>query len=239
MPTIKNIHKIAGLLDESAIQKLEAGAAQHKRYSNIEFKILSVSDNDIVVQVVQDKHLSGNYADQKTLAQRGKELFKTFFPDYDIHAHATVYFEPPSSVVTPEWIEKQMTEYSVKIKDLVKETGIDKTNLSAWINGLREMSQPVKAMFYYIFENKKLLSGIKPIDASHLQGRARATFISHTEGDRITLGDVDDFIKIAPGVVLRKHHGSDAKLLSRERLHPISQDKDPAKAIEDKTKSDM
>lgn len=163
MPTIKNLHKIAGLLDDNAINKLEGGAALHKRHSNIEFKILSVSDNDIVVQVVQDKHLSGNYADQKTLAQRGKELFKPFFPNHDIHAHATVYFEPPTSLVTPEWINRQMTEYSVKIKDLVKETGIDKTNLSAWLGGHREMSQPVKAMFFYLFQNRMLINNIRDL----------------------------------------------------------------------------
>jgi hypothetical protein len=157
MPTIKNLHKIVNLFeDESSIDKVETGAALHRRMSNIEFKILSVSDNDIVVQVAQGKHLSGNYADQKTLAQRGKELFKPFFPTYDIHVHATEYFEPATSAVTPEWINKQMTDHGIKLKDLVKETGIDKTNLSAWINGLREMSQPVKAMFYFFFEKRTI-----------------------------------------------------------------------------------
>lgn len=35
------------------------------------------------------------------------------------------------------------------MKDIMIDTGIDKTNLSAWLSGARVMSQPVKAMFYF------------------------------------------------------------------------------------------
>lgn len=35
------------------------------------------------------------------------------------------------------------------------------SNISAWANGLRPMSQPVKGLFYYYFEYRKLQSAIK------------------------------------------------------------------------------
>ena len=40
MNTIKNIHLLTGILPEAEIEKLEAGAKQHLRFSNITFKII-------------------------------------------------------------------------------------------------------------------------------------------------------------------------------------------------------
>jgi DNA-binding Xre family transcriptional regulator len=44
-----------------------------------------------------------------------------------------------------------MLKKGVKFNDLVTDTGLDKTNISAWVNGKRDMSQIVKAMFYFYF----------------------------------------------------------------------------------------
>lgn len=162
MNTIKNIHKIVDLLDQDDLNKLESGAALHKRHSNIEFKIISVDEkftvlgklNEIIVSAVQGKSLSENYADSKTLIDRTKELFKPFFPKYAINVQPATYNEAIVEVVTPEWIKEQQLKKGVRIKDIIIDTGIDKTNLSAWINGVRPMSQPVKAMFYFYFLRK-------------------------------------------------------------------------------------
>lgn len=45
-------------------------------------------------------------------------------------------------------------------KDIMDETGIDKSNVSAWVNGTRTMSQPVRAMFYYyIWQKAAVVAG--------------------------------------------------------------------------------
>lgn len=58
--------------------------------------------------------------------------------------------------ITPDYIREKMFELRLKQVDLVGLTGCDKTNINAWVNGTRGMSQPVKAMFHYCFEYVRL-----------------------------------------------------------------------------------
>lgn len=150
---IKNIHLISQL-DDLTLEKLTHGALQHQKFSRIVFKILSVDDKSIKIQTSQNKSPHENYADEKTLVERTKELFSRFLPDLKIIVNAAPYKENPTAQVTPEYIRHAMTENQIKVKDIVADTGIDKTNISAWVNGTRDMSQPVKAMFYYYIGSK-------------------------------------------------------------------------------------
>jgi len=43
-----------------------------------------------------------------------------------------------------------MSSESIRIKDIVNITGLDKGNLSSWINGTREMRRPIQSMFYFM-----------------------------------------------------------------------------------------
>lgn len=148
MTVVKNIHKL-GLSDQDR-GTLEAGALLHQRYSNITFKVISADEKELKVQTVQGKHLSENYADVKTLVARTKELFSKFFSG-KIHVHPNVYVENQISLIDGDWVRNRMESLGVKVVDIQKDTGISKANISAWAGGLRPMSQPVKAMFYYYF----------------------------------------------------------------------------------------
>lgn len=155
---IKNIHMIKALTASENIIKLEAGALQHRKFSRITFKILALDNNTLEIQTVQAKSPHKNYGDEETLILRTRELFSKFFPDYEIVVTAIPYQENPTEQVTPEYIRTAMTNYHIKVKDIVDETGIDKSNVSAWVNGTREMSQPVRAMFYYYIWQKATLT---------------------------------------------------------------------------------
>lgn len=152
MNTIKNIHRIQELLSGDALQKLEAGAALHLRHAAISFKILNVEADAITVRVVQTKNAAGVYQDRKTLIERTKELFSPAFPDRKIKVQPVPYSDPAAAVVTPQWLNTMMQRAGIKARDIVTETGLEKTNLSAWLNGHRSMSQPVQLMFYYFFK---------------------------------------------------------------------------------------
>jgi len=158
MNTIKNVHLLN--LSDADRQKIEAGAALHLRMSNISFKILEVTEKGIVVRVTQGKHLSENYADKSTLVQRTRELFSKFLPDIKVHPQAIPYKANPVTEIDSVWIKKQMEKYGLRVTDIVEATGIDKTNVSVWVNGTRPMSQPVKALFYYLFAVKRLTKGL-------------------------------------------------------------------------------
>jgi hypothetical protein len=73
MSTIINLFKLNGMVPAADIEKLEAGAALHKRHSNIVFKIISVDNVKIDIRAKQGRHLSENYADKAVLVQRTKE----------------------------------------------------------------------------------------------------------------------------------------------------------------------
>jgi hypothetical protein len=147
MNTIKNIHMLE-LLDND-LKRLEFGASLHLRMSNIRFKIIEVTEHGITLRVAQGKHLSENYADKKALVELARELFQKFFPDKKIHPQAIAYKANPITQITAKWVKQKMESLNLGVNDIVKDTGVDKTNISAWANGTRPMSQPVKAMFYH------------------------------------------------------------------------------------------
>ena len=152
MSTIINIEKLQNVIDETNLAKLDASATVHKKQSNIEFTILMVEDNVLTVATEQGKTGSGKYANLKTLIKRTHEVFDNFLPSsFKLEVQPTEYLESPAATVTPNWINKKMQEKEIRIKQIAFDTGIDRTDLTAWINGVKPMSQIVKAMFYYYF----------------------------------------------------------------------------------------
>lgn len=152
--TIKNIKLIEGLIPQEQLEKLDYGAALHLRNARIHFKVLEVGDDYITVQVVQTKAPAENYLSAKALSQRAKDLFGNFFPDKKVHARPATYVPPSVDHATPGWIARKLEEKGISQSDIVEFTGVDKTNISAWISGKRPMSQPVKAMFYLYLTQK-------------------------------------------------------------------------------------
>lgn len=157
MNTIKNLHKIADIISPDKLMELDKAANLHLRHSNIEFKIIGVSGNVVTLRTSQGKHISENYATEAVLVTRTKELFERYIPGYVPLIHPVTYKLSAVEIVTPKWIAEKMLKQSLKIKTIQADTGIDKTNLSAWINGVRPMSQPVKAMFYYYFKDNEYM----------------------------------------------------------------------------------
>jgi len=152
MNVIKNRRLIEDLLSKDQLDRLELGAAMHKRHSRVHFKIVEVADNYVSVQTEQTKSPAKNYLLVKELEERTKSLFGSFFPDKEIKVSANEYVPPTVDDVTPTWLQRKMRDTGINQAAIVRATGIDKTNISAWLSGSRPMTQPVKAMFYYMFK---------------------------------------------------------------------------------------
>jgi hypothetical protein len=153
MKAILNIHKLKNLLPLEDIARLEANALDIKRISNISFKVEAANELKIYIQTTQGKNLKNrNITDDETLVELTKDLVQPFFPTKIIIVQASPFLKPVVDVVTPEWITDSMYKYKIKIKDLTGDTGIDKSNFSAWINGIRPMSHIVKAMIFNIIK---------------------------------------------------------------------------------------
>lgn len=151
---VKNIHKIKEFITQEQYDKLEYSGLLYRRYSRIYFKIISVnaSEKDMVVKVWQEKNPTEQYLNKKELIDRGKEMFLPLFEGWAIHFHPTDYQEAPVEFVTSQWIQNQMHKYKVGNKQLVADLGIAKAEISALINGHREMGIRTKGLFYYYFK---------------------------------------------------------------------------------------
>ncbi|WP_207426731.1 XRE family transcriptional regulator [Pedobacter sp. SYSU D00535] len=153
MSTIKNLEMLADVLEEQELQKLDAAASLHKRQSNLEFTLVSLEDNTLTVETEQGK-TTGNYANYKTLIKRTGEVFDKILPNsIKLQVLPKEFVESPAMVVTPDWIDKKMQEKEVRIKQIAFDTGLDRKDISGWITGERNMSQIVKAMFYFYFKS--------------------------------------------------------------------------------------
>lgn len=150
MSNIKNIELIKDLITEDQLQDLETGATLHIRNSRIEFKILEVKGDEITIRVTQGESPTENHLSIKELVKRGKDLFKHFFPGKTIHTRAFAYFIPKADEVNIGWIQSRMQSKRISQKSIVAESGIDKVRIGEWINGLKPMSQEVKAIFWYM-----------------------------------------------------------------------------------------
>lgn len=154
---IKNLHLLesTNTMRGTDLDKMEQAALMHRRISNITFKITEMSDNMITFQVVQGKSSAENYFNQKRLVEIVKETFGKFFPGKKVLGHAIVYKEPAPSIVDIKWINKMMLDTGTKLKTISEETGIATSQISAILNEHTELSQPMKALFWYYFLAKQ------------------------------------------------------------------------------------
>lgn len=159
MALIKNLHLLDSFPEET-LSKMEHAALQHHRYSNITFKIISKGNDGINIEIRQGKSPSENYFNAKRLVEITKETFGPLLADIKLKVGTQPYTPPVVDVVDPDWINKEMFQTGTKLKDIAKDTGIDYTNLSAMVNGKREISQVMKALFYFYFKAKSKGSNV-------------------------------------------------------------------------------
>jgi hypothetical protein len=125
----------------------------HKRHARISFKEISETDTEIIVKVWQNRSPSENYSDKERLTEIVKELYALRNERKTLIIHATPYVEAPAEIVNPEWIKQQMHKLKKGSKVLIADLGIAKAELSALINGHREMGIRTKGLFYYYFKS--------------------------------------------------------------------------------------
>ncbi|KIO77715.1 hypothetical protein TH53_07165 [Pedobacter lusitanus] len=153
MEIIKNIYKLVGIVRHIDLLRLEEGAKQYLTQLNISFEIITAKSSALKVKTRQWKCRKDNLAEIPKLITLTKDLFERFLTDIPVTVHPIAYTPAVADNVEPEWINNKMLTLDVKLKDINRDTGIDKLSLSSWINGTEPMSQDVKAMFFYYFES--------------------------------------------------------------------------------------
>lgn len=134
--------------------RFEKAIELHKRQSRIYFAEIRENETELVVAVRQTRSPNENYADKKRLEEIVRELYalKSGFKKALI-VHTSPYSEAPSEIVSPEWIKIEMQRRKLGLKGIVEATGVSKSDLSAMINGHKEMGIRTKGLFYYFFKS--------------------------------------------------------------------------------------
>ncbi len=63
------------------------------------------------------------------------------------------YEDHAINIITPDYLKKELQRRSIRIKDVQIATGLETSSISAWVNGIRPMSNIVKAMFYFYLKS--------------------------------------------------------------------------------------
>lgn len=145
----------AGLVTDHQLEIL-GDAAKFHLINGIEFKIVSAAKDQVIIQVKQSKNSTGNYFPAKRLIEITHELFDRYLKGIKMNVGPVVYKIPDSHSVTPDWIEKKMMKLKIGQKDLVRDLGIDKSNISNYLSGSKPMSDIIKTVMYYYFMYREL-----------------------------------------------------------------------------------
>lgn len=154
MPLIKNLHLLNDYIQPGDLDLMEGAALQYKRHSSITFKIISIEKKKVTIQVAQGKSYTAIYHPVKRLVEIVKETFERFFEGYKIQVQPIPFVPSDADTVDAAWVQKQMLDKSIRLKQIASDTGIEYTQLSACINDKRALSQPMKALFWYYFLSK-------------------------------------------------------------------------------------
>lgn len=155
MNEIKNLQKLEGIVNSDDQVLMEMAAKEHRKYSNITFKILQADAKEVIIEITQGRSAAGNYQTAKRLIAIVHETYDRFFKGKKIHVRPNPYQQPDCNQVTPEWVAMQMSKSGLKLKTIADETGMDYGNLSEITSGKLAMSQPMKVALWYYFLSKK------------------------------------------------------------------------------------
>ena len=151
---MKKINDLKKLVSDEQFIVLQHKLLLHRRHASIEFKILSLEKDQAVIRVSQDQSFAGNYADSKRLREIVHETFDDLLTPRKITARAVPFIPCEADIINRLYIQQLMNEYELKSRDLESDLGIHKTRISEWLSGKRELTKPVRNMFYWYFVAK-------------------------------------------------------------------------------------
>lgn len=160
MNSIKYISRLSPYYEQDTLAKLLISAENNSVEHNLMFKVADVQHisgtkgRKIYMQSEQIKVREGNILTKDEIKTITRGMFpRVLFPNVIIEVDCIVFTGFKITQVDADWLAAKLKRNQVTIKDMSDDMGIDKSNLSAWVTGLRPMSQPVKALMYYYFRN--------------------------------------------------------------------------------------
>lgn len=151
---MNKLNELKKVLSVGQFLKLENDLLLHRRYASIEFKILQLEKDLAIIRVTQDKSFIGNYMGSKRLQEIVHETFDEILAPRQIIPRAVPFIPCEADIINKVYIQDVMKQYELKSKDLEVDLGINKSRVSEWLSGKRELTKPVRNMFYWYFVAK-------------------------------------------------------------------------------------
>ena len=149
---VKNIEALE--LSPDSLATLQHRAEQHMRFSSLDFKVLDVEPDAVVIRIRQSESHAGNYFDTKRLLEIVHETFDDLLPEgMKIKIRPIPYRSSPPDIVTPEWLQEQRGQRPTK--EIAHDLGMDANMVSGYIGWKRPLSGVVRAMFFWYFMAQK------------------------------------------------------------------------------------
>lgn len=109
------------------------------------------------IKILQKNNFNGYILSQKELIERAKDIFKGI----DNIRFRPLTFTLDIRIITPDWIVSKMKEYNISRNDILSHLHMDKSTLSLYLSGKRNMSRLAKAAFYWYFSNFEINRNIR------------------------------------------------------------------------------
>lgn len=100
------------------MQTLQTRAELHRRYSNIEFKVVEVKPGSVVLLVRQGRSHAENYFPVKRLIEILHKTFDDLLGGRKIEPRPYAYDPAPPEDVTAEWLAQQRDASKKKLRTL-------------------------------------------------------------------------------------------------------------------------
>jgi len=124
----------------------------------IDIEILGIENNKAKVKISQNRLINGYILNQKELVERVKEAFE---PTGLKTVVIPSVYSLDVNTIDVDWIKEKMNEFGIKRTDIIKQMAIDKSTLSLYLSGERELYKSVKAAFYFYFLTYELNRGFR------------------------------------------------------------------------------
>jgi hypothetical protein len=148
---MKGIEKLNLTKEQKRI--LEKSEVSFKRFARVYFEVIRIDEKEAIIKVWQQENPAQNYLSAKELIERTKGVFEGIIPaGVKIHCRPVPYEPSELRNLTIEVIKRDIEQFGLKPKDLVKLLDIDKSSLSLILSENRELSKANRAMFYYLLK---------------------------------------------------------------------------------------
>lgn len=136
-----------------AKKRIAEFALQYRKMARIYIEIISFDGQRLIVRAEQKEAVNDLILTKIELTTRVRELFADEIPnDWKLTVSAVNFDRRDISAIDAMWINDNMTRLGLKAKDIASHTGLDKSSLSLYMSGGRELSKLTKIAFYYFFK---------------------------------------------------------------------------------------